>query len=181
MSLLVYQIILLTINNDMINQKMNNKKYILECRQVSNEDIDQLFKWTNDPLVRKNSFCNKDKIQYNEHIRWFNSSLLNGNRVIFIFFMNQEPIGQVRFDKDSEYRAEIDISVDKEYRNKGLSSDIIKIASSKYKSLSQETLIIVAHIKPSNINSLKSFQKAGFTNCKTCSYKNQQCYELTLK
>jgi len=154
------------------------KDNILEYRLVTDEDINTLFKWVNDPLVRKNSFYNKKRIKYDEHKMWFRSRMKSGDCVIYIFLINSEPIGQVRFDKAAEFKSEINISVDSSFRDKGLSSVMINIASSKYRTISQAKTMIVAHIKLSNMKSLRAFQKAGFIMTKTCIFKNQQCYEL---
>ena len=49
------------------------KEYL---REATKDDVDLLFKWTNDPAVRKNSFSS-EKITYEEHTSWYRSLLEN--------------------------------------------------------------------------------------------------------
>ena len=44
-------------------------------RKATYEDMDLIFKWANDSAVRNNAF-NQEKIEYQEHKKWFKSCLL---------------------------------------------------------------------------------------------------------
>ena len=62
-------------------------------RLANSKDLDLVFLWSNDRLVRINSF-NKKKILYSKHNYWFKKNLRKKN--IFIFTRNKKPIGLVR-------------------------------------------------------------------------------------
>lgn len=68
----------------------------MECylREATIEDIDILYKWANDPLVRQNSFST-EKIRYEDHVKWFNKVLKEDNYAQYIYMDGENPIGQV--------------------------------------------------------------------------------------
>ena len=43
-------------------------------RKATIEDMDLLFQWANDPVVRKNSFSTAE-ISYEEHTKWYHNLL----------------------------------------------------------------------------------------------------------
>ena len=104
--------------------------------------------------VRKSSF-NSDKIKLDDHKIWFNN-VLNDNTVQFYVLEFQDDlIGQLRLDFDEKYPV-ISISLNKKYRNLGLS----KILLSKGLKLIDGK--VVAYIKNDNIRSISFFKSMGF-------------------
>ena len=83
-------------------------------RKATYEDVDLLFKWANDPAVRNNAF-NQEKIDYQEHKKWFKNRLEDKNTLIYILTKNSKDIGQIRVDIDNGV-GEIDFSVAKSER-----------------------------------------------------------------
>lgn len=130
----------------------------LNIRDIRAEDVDLLYKWTNDELVRKQSFSS-EVIPYEGHCNWFQKKIKDKNSVLFIVEIDKEPVGVVRFDI-VEYSATIGVSIDKEYRGKGLGSEIIKIGVLSY--FKKNEFPILATIKKENLASIRSFEKAGF-------------------
>lgn len=53
-------------------------------RKATIADMDLLFEWANDPLVRQNSFTT-EKITYEEHQRWFWKALERENFQQYIY------------------------------------------------------------------------------------------------
>ena len=47
-------------------------------RAANSDDTDLLYRWANDPVVRKNSF-NTDRILYENHVMWFNRIIEDPN------------------------------------------------------------------------------------------------------
>ena len=129
-----------------------NGKIVL--RPVKKEDIKDLYNWRNDPVTLRNSF-NSDFIEFDEHSQWFEKSLENPNRLIFIALKNNVKVGQVRFDIEKDI-AEVDVTVDTNYRKKGLGSEIIKKGCEKLFSI-YEVKSIFAKIKPENKVSINAF------------------------
>jgi RimJ/RimL family protein N-acetyltransferase len=82
------------------------------------------------------------------------------NAFYYIGEINSQPIGLVRFDKESEKEAVAGILIDKQYRGKGLASEFLKKSCTEYLKINQTE--IIAYIKIENAVSIKSFEKAGF-------------------
>ena len=129
---------------------INNSNF----REVKKEDCPKIFEIANDEEVRKSSF-NSDKIKLDDHKIWFNN-VLNDNTVQFYVLEFQDDlIGQLRLDFDEKYPV-ISISLNKKYRNLGLS----KILLSKGLKLIDGK--VVAYIKNDNIRSISFFKSIGF-------------------
>ena len=109
-------------------EKIVFQQILVSFRAATCEDVNLLFRWVNNPEVRKNAFSQR-KIGYSEHQRWFDKKLGNECSKIFIFTLGSQPVGQVRFEINRDGTAEIDVSIDRDYRGKGLAGNILHIAS----------------------------------------------------
>lgn len=130
----------------------------LQIRKANLSDVDLIYKWTNDELVRKQSFSSEE-IPYESHCEWFRKKIEDKNSLFFIIGLDNIPVGVVRFDVNDE-GSTIGISIDKEFRGKGLGNGIIKIGVQSY--FKENEFPILASIKKTNGASIKSFEKAGF-------------------
>ncbi len=119
-------------------------------------DLKQIFNLSNDNLVRKNSY-NTDKIKWLDHLDWFENKI-NSERTIFFVVksvIDNEFIGQVRFDKESDSYF-IAISLVEKFRGKSLGSKILKEATKK--AINDFNIKkIFAYIKNNNKASLRCF------------------------
>ena len=104
---------------------------MLKYRKASTNDVDKIFIWANDPVVRKFSY-NSEPIKYSKHVEWFNNKL-NDNDSIFYIFENStnESVGLVRIEK-SENEIIIGVLVDEKQRGKSYASKMLKLASDAY-------------------------------------------------
>lgn len=131
----------------------------LRVRAAKSEDMMIYFKWVNDPDVRLSSFDTKT-IEIKEHMKWFTSMITSKNAHLYIFENEGGmAVGQVRFE-DCESYSVISISTDKEFRGMGIGSQILKLALKEYRKISKSP--VLAYIKNNNLQSVKSFEKAGF-------------------
>lgn len=64
-------------------------------KSASAEDLELLYIWANDDTVRENSF-ESSKITMEEHRAWFENKLQSDSCDMFIYCVNDIPIGQVR-------------------------------------------------------------------------------------
>ena len=129
-------------------------------RNASESDVDLYYNWTNDPEVRKYSF-HTDEIAYGTHVNWFKKKLNSQTCKLFLFLNAVNlPVGQVRIEI-SDKASVIGISVNKEFRGKGFSTRMLKMASEEYVKLFPGQSIH-AYIKHENTASVKSFENAGF-------------------
>ncbi len=149
---------------------------MLEFRPATHDDVELLYRWANDLQVRKNSFST-DVITFSEHREWFDKKLKSEKCEIFIFTLDSKPVGQVRFEISQDNTAEIGILINKEFRGKGLASDMLRLAS-EFAVTKLGIRCIWSHIKLDNDISVRAFEKAGYQNKKTIFFKNQKCFEL---
>ena len=128
-------------------------------RNCNKDDCEVLFNWVNDIKVRENSIQNKI-IQFEDHVAWFKNMLESNLCQIYILCLENNPIGQIRFDFTNENEWTIDFSIATEYRNKGFGKLIVKLGIDKLKNSSHP---IVAIVNINNINSIKIFKSLNFT------------------
>jgi RimJ/RimL family protein N-acetyltransferase len=80
----------------------------------------------------------------------------------YIAEVGGEPVGTVRFKNNR-----ISVNCDKEYRNNGIGTEIIKQSLKMVRDIG----LIQAYIKKTNKQSIKAFGKAGFTRMGDTVYK----------
>ena len=73
----------------------------VKLRTVKKEDVDILYEWANDPVTRKNSFS-EEPINYQTHVKWFNSCMDNTNCIQLIIEVDESRVGQARLDINAE-------------------------------------------------------------------------------
>lgn len=132
----------------------------LTLRKISSDDLLKVFELSNDDEVRRLSFSS-GKIDFDNHMKWFNSKLINPSTFYLIAEFAGEFAGQVRYEITGN-EAVVGISICKEFRGLSL-GDKILIKSAKLLSESfKEIQKIIAYIKKENIASQKGFEKAGY-------------------
>lgn len=124
--------------------------------KASEDNCELLYKWTNEEEVRKNSF-NTDKINYEDHVKWFMGKLNSLEIFIYIFKKNEEPIGVMRLEKIDEESMLINFSIDCKYRGLGYATKLLKLIKVQF-----EEYILVGKVKKDNIGSIKAFRKSGY-------------------
>jgi UDP-2,4-diacetamido-2,4,6-trideoxy-beta-L-altropyranose hydrolase len=133
----------------------------LQIRKARPEDCELLWYWANEPTTRSYSFSSRP-ITWAEHTAWFERKMKDPNCLIYIGIKPQNiPMGQIRFDRQDNYQAEISISLVPHERGCGHGRLLIEMALDE---LFRHTpvYIVHAHIKPQNIASIRAFEKAGF-------------------
>ncbi|WP_099190194.1 GNAT family N-acetyltransferase [Tepidibacter mesophilus] len=127
----------------------------IKLRLASYKDCDLLFDWTNDDLVRKNSF-NSSKIDYHKHKDWFKSKIESNNSKIYICMLEDKEVGQIRIEIEDDIGI-IAYSIDKNYRGLGIGTKILGLIRLKFSNLN-----LIGRIKHENIPSIKAFEKSGY-------------------
>ena len=100
---------------------------------------------------------------------------------MFIGLLQNEPVGQIRFDKESEDYV-LDYSIAKIYRGKGLGTEIVKAGIKILTETIHKPFTVVAHVKEENIVSIKVFTKLHFIKSEAVSKHDStlNCYKLTI-
>ncbi len=130
----------------------------IRLRKAKPQDAVRIWKWRNDPLVRKVSF-QTTRIPLSDHKEWFGKKIKDPNtRILIGETSNGQPFGYARIDNLS---AEVHIAVQKAYRGKGLGQQLLKKAC-QYGFKKMKLKTIYARIKPSNKRSIELFQSIGF-------------------
>lgn len=148
----------------------------IEFRKAKLEDAEIYFQWTNDILVRENSYQQK-KISFEEHINWFKRKLNSSDCFFYFFISGDKAVGQVRIDKSND-EIVIGISIDTDYRGKRLGISMLEMACEDYfKKFPHST--IYAYIKQGNIPSHKIFKEANFVEDQIVSVKGIDSVKLS--
>ncbi len=152
---------------------------VINFRKAESSDVYLYYSWLNDPLVRSQSF-NSQLVEFNDHKNWFEKKLVNINCLMLIFFIdNNENIGQIRIEKEDLNSAIIGISIDSDYRGRGFSTNMLKLATNHFFE-SNPNFTINAFIKNENINSKFSFENAGFKFYGLSMQNNINCLHYIL-
>lgn len=138
---------------------------MLMIRSVTDGDCRLLWEWVNDPDVRASSF-ESDPIPWETHVTWFRGKRGDPHCHIYILLdQDDHPIGQVRFDIQSDSSAEvvINIGIARHQRRRGYGVEALRLACEHFfEAASMQP--IVAYIKPHNLASIRAFEKAGFVD-----------------
>lgn len=134
---------------------------MLKFRRATIDDVELLFNWVNDPLVRNNSY-QKEMIIYENHVKWFSTQINNDTNYLYVFLNESNlPVGQVRINKNGKDNAIIGLMIDSKFRGNGFAKEMITKASDDFLCLNS-SFTILAYIFKSNTSSLKSFLNAGY-------------------
>lgn len=133
---------------------------MIYLREVSGGDIDMIFEWANDALVRANSF-NTKPIPYENHKSWF-SSVLGSDSIRMYIMMNDDiPIGQARLNIQGD-EAEISYSIARDYRGKGFGHALLALIRDKVREELPQVHTLIAKVKPDNQTSRHLFEAQGY-------------------
>lgn len=149
-----------------MNKLLENDQ--IRLRAIEPEDIDVLYKWENDTelWVLGSSIAPFSRFVIKEYLINSSQDIYQNKQLRLMIELkdNQTAIGTVDlYDFDPfNKRVGVGILIDKEYRNQGFgfqALSILKNYSFNFLKLSQ----LYAFIPQKNINSIKLFEKAGYT------------------
>jgi RimJ/RimL family protein N-acetyltransferase len=123
------------------------------------EDCGLVWEWANDPTIRAASFSS-DSIPWQQHLAWFTSKLADPNCVLYIALVDDNRVGQVRYQLEGR-EATISVSLAPEWRRRGYGSAVIWHASRLVLETTDASRII-AYLRPENTVSVQAFARAGF-------------------
>lgn len=141
-------------------------------RTADLSDLQDVFDWRNDSFSRSMSLSS-EAVSLNEHIDWYQRSLKNPNRRIYIGLINDLKVGVVRFDFNEDTgQSRVSINLNPLLRGKGFGFSLLSKSISVYKQSKDSTLI--ATVKKENYASFKIFTKCRFLN----KSEDDLCYHL---
>lgn len=130
-------------------------------RRVKETDMKLLFDWRNNELVRKNSFC-MDPVEWNEHVKWFNTTLVKSSVLFFILICKEQEVGQIRIDLELDNTAIINYSIAEKYRGLGYGKQILHLAETELYERFKNKYMLKALVKENNISSQVAFERLGY-------------------
>jgi len=129
-------------------------------KKASIDDMIDVYSWRNDPLTR---IMNADSsiVVLANHKKWFENSLINPNREMYVGFINKIKIGVTRFDLNKNQNiAEVSINLNPAMRGKRLSFSLLSNSIDFY--LQNKKIKLIAKVKKKNLKSLSIFKKLKF-------------------
>lgn len=143
----------------------------ISFRMANEGDLLMYFNWVNDDEVRQNSF-NSAKIELEDHKKWFTNKINDSKSLMLIAYLKNIPVGQVRFDETQHPDFEIDFSIEKKWRGKGIGAKILRAGTLELINKKPFFNRIIGKVKVDNISSGKSFINAGFKQSVKANDKN---------
>lgn len=133
----------------------------LKLRKAIQADMDLIFQWANDAVVRANAF-HTEQIPYENHVAWYTKQMKDADSVIYLMETEKEQIGQIRFSIE-DGKAIIDYSVAAAFRGHGYGTKLVELGIEKLKKQRPDVSCFLAQVKYENPSSARVFEKCGFT------------------
>ena len=137
-----------------------NERRELKIRLATENDVNLIYHWRNDPSTRK-YFFDDSEIEKSNHEKWYLESLVIPSRHILIAEYIECPVGVVRFDVKGNI-AEVDIYTSPGSRQQGAGTIVLEAAINWVKKNLKNVEKVVAKVKPQNVPSLRVFEKNNF-------------------
>ena len=132
----------------------------IDIRAADKRDCEDVFAWRSD-IVSRTMFFNSNIPSYEEHVQWFNSSLNNTDRKLYIGQIGSTKIGVCRFDHDTNSDVvEVSINMNPKCRGRGYGQRLLASSIQTFQKVYKSEFL--AKIKPENLASLKIFKSVGF-------------------
>jgi UDP-2,4-diacetamido-2,4,6-trideoxy-beta-L-altropyranose hydrolase len=145
-------------------------------RAAGAADCRLVWKWANDPEVRRASFA-MDAIDWDAHEVWFAAAVRAADVRFFIADdVHGAPVGQVRFSLAGG-EATISTSLAPDRRGRGLGAAVIRSASAQLFALT-DVARIHALIKRDNERSRAAFERAGYGDARAVIHQGQAAWKL---
>lgn len=127
----------------------------MKLRKVNFEDWKILLDWRNDFETRTRSHS-EEMISEEDHKTWLKNVINDSNRILFIGYIEDTPVGTVRADFDSTTNSyELSWTISPHARGQGIGKKIVQLLVEKLNSR------VRAEIKEDNIPSIKIAESAN--------------------
>lgn len=132
----------------------------IRLRQAVEDDAHRTHEWRNAPEVRAASLDERE-IPWEDHLRWFQHTLVNLSRVLLIAEAGSLPVGVLRYDLGGR-RATVSIYLRPGQAGKGIGTRMLHAGTAWLVANRPEIQGIDAVVRPENLASRRAFIKAGF-------------------
>jgi RimJ/RimL family protein N-acetyltransferase len=148
-------------------------------RPATMGDTQTVFSWRNDPFIVARGSSQKI-VTWEEHVRWFQTTIAGSERKMFIVLVDGEPAGQIRFDRIDEPTCAISAYVLEKFTGRGLGVEAIRRGCDMLFS-EWQVAKIVACVREDNAAGRAGFRKAGFVETAETSVCPPRHFTLVLK
>lgn len=132
----------------------------ISLRPATMDDREMVFRWRNDPfVVAHGSFLRE--IEWEDHKKWFENTILGESRKMFIVLDQGNPIGQVRFDRQSQPEAVVSVYLLRAFTGRGLGVQALRMGCAAIFE-AWDIGRIVACVRQDNLAGRSAFLKTGF-------------------
>ena len=152
----------------------------VRLRLATPEDEERVFQWRNMPEIVALGRTQKT-VSWEDHQTWFRHTIDDPRRLLLIVVLNDQPIGQVRFDQNhnEDHACEVSIYLLAGFTGRGLGTSALKQSCSiAFDRLGVNRIDAV--ILGENQRSLSAFRKAGFENIPLPLDAVSDCFKLSL-
>jgi RimJ/RimL family protein N-acetyltransferase len=132
----------------------------IALRSVTMGDQEMVFRWRNDPIIVAQGSSQRE-VEREEHSHWFEETVSGNKRKMFIVLNQENPIGQVRFDRESQNDCVISIYLLRAFLGRGWGVQAIRMGcTAVFEEWDVER--VVACVRSDNNVGRSAFLKAGF-------------------
>lgn len=132
-----------------------------EVARATAADSDLLLSWRNDPETRRRSL-NPAEVSPAEHGAWFDRVLADPDRELLLVRHDGEPVGTVRFDRDTGTDREVSITLAPQQRGRGRAATVLACGEELLAAELPAGCRVTARVKVDNAASGALFRRAGY-------------------
>jgi len=136
----------------------NLSNFQWKVKKATQNNLKLYWVWANDEKVRENALI-KEVIPFDEHVIWFEKKLVDDKCSLFVIYVENNPIGQVRFEIENDF-ARLDYSIAKQFRGRRIAKRLLCEAIKKFRE--NNSIKILGEVLPENLSSANTFRSLGF-------------------
>jgi len=141
-------------------------------------DLDMVFRWRNDPFILSHG-SSLHEVEWEEHRKWFEETILGDGRHMFIVFDRHNPIGQVRFDRQNQQECVASVYVLRPFTGRGWGVQAIRMGCAAIFE-AWDVDRVIACVRLDNQAGRSAFLKAGFQETEAAGVCTIGHYSLIL-
>jgi UDP-2,4-diacetamido-2,4,6-trideoxy-beta-L-altropyranose hydrolase len=132
----------------------------ITLRPATLEDCEMVLQWRNDPFIVAHGSWRRE-IQREEHLQWFAETVRGSTRRMYIILHADNPVGQIRFDRENQMDCVISVYLMQPYVGRGWGTEAIRIGCREIFQVWDVTRLI-ACVREDNPAGRAAFLKASF-------------------
>jgi RimJ/RimL family protein N-acetyltransferase len=132
----------------------------MEIRRATAAEAELLRSWRNDPEARR-MFRNPESVDHDSHMAWLRKTLADDGTLLLVGVVDREPVGSIRFDRQPDDLAVVNINIAGQHRGRGLGRQLLDLGC-RHAEETDFARVFRADIKTENAASHRLFRSLGF-------------------